>query len=292
MDKYKNQDWLYEQYIVLNRTICSIYTECEVSHQTIETYLKKFGIRKTILAPILPTKDELTELHHHQGMGIYSIANMYDGVGVGTITKLMNKYGITILTANELHKKWWSNDKNKNVMSVIRRNLWNDEKYHEKTSAHLCDKDAIVNRSVKFSATYQGVDVDGWNGFLTPERIRIRKSSEYTKWRESVFNRDNYTCRCCGIRSSKGNPIYLNAHHLNSFASNPALRFDIDNGITLCYNCHDVRAIGSFHNLYGTKNNTKSQFDEYLALISKDELKERLYESKGISAEGYRSYER
>lgn len=284
MDNYKNIDWLYEQYIVLGRTIKSIHTECGVSHNTIETNLKKFGIRKTPSKPKLPTRDELIELHHNKGVGVYSITRMYDGVGVGTITNLMNKYGIEILTSQELHKKWWSNNENKEAMSEIRKKLWEDDEYYEKTSAHLYDKDAIVDRSIKFSATYQGVDVDEWNGFLTPERTRIRNSSAYVKWREAVFQRDNYTCQCCGARSSKNNPVFLNAHHLDGFAGNPALRFDINNGVTLCYGCHDVRAEGSFHNIYGTKDNTRSQYEEYLLLVSNDELRERLYESKGISA--------
>ena len=30
----------------------------------------------------------------------------------------------------------------------------------------------------------------------------------------------------------------LNAHHIQKWASASALRFDVDNGITLCYWCH------------------------------------------------------
>lgn len=44
---FRDKDWLFEQYITLGRTIKSIHEECCVSHHTIETYLKKYGIRKT-----------------------------------------------------------------------------------------------------------------------------------------------------------------------------------------------------------------------------------------------------
>lgn len=277
MDNYKKPEWLYEQYIVLNRTIKSIYTECGVSHHTIESNLKKYGIRKTPLAPKLPTKDELIDLHHNKGIGIYSIAKMYDGVGVDTITKLMKQHGISILSSNDLHKKWWNNNDNKNNMSDVRRKLWQDDKYYTKTSAHLYDSESMANRARKFSATYQGVNIKDWKGFITPEKTRIRQSKEYTQWRKAVFERDDYTCQCCGARSSKHNPVFLHAHHLDSFADNPNLRFDIENGVTLCKNCHDIRVVGSFHYCYGTRNNTRTQYQDYLNKY-RYELKESLHE--------------
>ena len=61
----------------------------------------------------------------------------------------------------------------------------------------------------------------------------IRRSSEYQKWRKAVFKRDNYICQEC---LKKGN--YLEAHHIKPFANYPDLRFEIENGLTLCKDCH------------------------------------------------------
>ena len=58
-------------------------------------------------------------------------------------------------------------------------------------------------------------------------------------WRLQVFERDNYTCMKCGDRSCKGHSVVLNAHHIKRFCDYENLRFDIDNGITLCIHCHD-----------------------------------------------------
>ena len=57
----------------------------------------------------------------------------------------------------------------------------------------------------------------------------------YIKWRNSVLNRDNYTCKLCG--KTKDETI-LNVHHIERYADNEELRTDVSNGITLCYECH------------------------------------------------------
>lgn len=62
---------------------------------------------------------------------------------------------------------------------------------------------------------------------------QIRNSAKYKEWRKSVFARDKYICQTCG--KIGGN---LNAHHIRHFATDISKRFDVDNGITLCYECH------------------------------------------------------
>jgi 5-methylcytosine-specific restriction endonuclease McrA len=71
--------------------------------------------------------------------------------------------------------------------------------------------------------------------------MKIRGSIEYKLWREAVFTRDNWTCVSCEARSSVGIKVYLNADHIKSFSEFPELRFDVDNGRTLCKKCHDLR---------------------------------------------------
>ena len=77
-----------------------------------------------------------------------------------------------------------------------------------------------------------------WKGGVSSENELQRKSGKYKEWRTSVFERDNYTCVICGSKSTAGNRIELNADHIKQFATHPELRFDLDNGRTLCVDCH------------------------------------------------------
>jgi predicted restriction endonuclease len=58
----------------------------------------------------------------------------------------------------------------------------------------------------------------------------------YKAWRKQVYKRDDHTCQWPGCSIKKK----LNAHHIKRWADFPALRFIVDNGITLCYYHHKM----------------------------------------------------
>ena len=67
------------------------------------------------------------------------------------------------------------------------------------------------------------------------EKEQGRKGKRYYKWRRAVLERDRHTCQDCGAKSKH---IKLHAHHLLWWSKFPALRFKLDNGKTLCRDCH------------------------------------------------------
>ena len=77
-----------------------------------------------------------------------------------------------------------------------------------------------------------------WQGGKTSINAIVRHSLEYKLWRKAVFERDNYTCVWCGLKSGNGKTVVLNADHIKPFYLYPELRFAIDNGRTLCIDCH------------------------------------------------------
>lgn len=72
-----------------------------------------------------------------------------------------------------------------------------------------------------------------WQGGKTKTAEYVRFSPEYRAWRKAVFERDNYTCQLCNVRGAK-----LNADHIKPQSIYPELRLDLNNGRTLCVDCH------------------------------------------------------
>ena len=102
----------------------------------------------------------------------------------------------------------------------------------EKTYLKWCGCDYFKNVGV--AIRYGKIYVDTIGKFpWHKKKSADRHTPQYQQWRTSVFERDNYTCKLCGQRGGK-----LNAHHIKPYAKYKELRFDIDNGITLCEKCH------------------------------------------------------
>ena len=82
-------------------------------------------------------------------------------------------------------------------------------------------------------STRSGENSSNWQGGVSRAYKYGYHSTEYKKWHNDVFERDNFTCQLCGIKGG-----YLHAHHVKSFSHFPDLRFVLSNGLTLCKTCH------------------------------------------------------
>ena len=125
-------------------------------------------------------------------------------------------------------------------------------------SGSRCKKCGIEKISGKNSYLY--------NDNLTEEQRKENNKKdrnsnpEYRKWRKEVYERDNYVCQCCyKTKDINGKWKKINAHHIKNYATNKELRFEKDNGITMCKSCHM-----QFHYIYGYKDNNQQQLDEFL----------------------------
>lgn len=73
-----------------------------------------------------------------------------------------------------------------------------------------------------------------WKGGVKKEGAKIRSSPEYAQWRLAVFSRDGFRCVACGADGD------LHADHIKPFAYFPELRLSVQNGRTLCPQCHSL----------------------------------------------------
>ncbi len=80
---------------------------------------------------------------------------------------------------------------------------------------------------------------------------------EYQKWSSLIKSRDCYTCQVCGRRGG-----HLHAHHMNAWNAFPQERYNLKNGVTLCFLCHE-----KFHQIYGKGDNTIFQFTLFKRLF-------------------------
>lgn len=131
----------------------------------------------------------------------------------------------------------------------------------EKAKETCLNKYGVDNyaKTKEFRETFKGENSPVWKENPIHERTE-RNLPEYREWRKKVFSRDRYRCQCCGIKSGKGiGKVTLHAHHIQNFKTHRDIAMDIDNGITLCENCHM-----KFHSLYGKSENNLEQLNEFI----------------------------
>lgn len=143
-------------------------------------------------------------------------------------------------------------DESKKKLSESCKGRWKGLTYEQmygKEKAEKLIKDRIekgkLRKGLKLSEEWKknigkasaGKNNWNWKGGITPENIRLRGLVEYKLWREAVFKRDKFTCIWCGDNRG-GN---LEADHILPFSKYPEHRFSIDNGRTLCHDCHVKR---------------------------------------------------
>lgn len=116
--------------------------------------------------------------------------------------------------------------------------------YGRKHTPEAIEKNRIAHTGIKQSESTikkrikSGKEHHSWKGGITPKNKKIRNSKKYKDWRLSVFERDNYTCIICKSKSGSGKTVVLNADHIKPFSLYPKLRFNLNNGRTLCVPCH------------------------------------------------------
>jgi hypothetical protein len=130
---------------------------------------------------------------------------------------------------------------------------WIGKKRSEETKKKISDAGRKRRHStetkMKMSESHLREKSHWWKGGITALDRLIRGSYNYRQWRSDVFTRDGFICLECGKSG-----VLLEAHHLKPFcnilskynikslreAKDCSELWNINNGITLCHECHKI----------------------------------------------------
>ena len=196
-------------------------------HKIMDTSMQKYGVNSVFSLPEVKNKISYTNNIKYGSENPFASETIKQKIKETNI----KKYGVSVPTKSE----------------------------HIKEKARkTCQKKYGVDYYVQ-NLHLVGENNPRWKGGVKYQRVE-RSTNEYLQWRKSVYSRDLYTCQCCNSKNERGkSAVKLNAHHICNWNDYPTLRYDVNNGITLCCDCHKL-----FHSIYGKKNNTYEQILEFL----------------------------
>lgn len=162
----------------------------------------------------------------------------------------LQKYGVENPAKSEIIKE---KIKNINIQKFGCESYTQTDKY-KKYMKEYCLKNFGIEYMPQLNITHQKGEANpNWKGGASRNGL-FRLTYQYKDWHKAVLKRDNYTCQCCDNKN-----VPLNAHHILNFADNIDERYEIDNGICLCKDCHY-----KFHKTYGFRNTNNEQLNDFI----------------------------
>jgi hypothetical protein len=164
----------------------------------------------------------------------FNISNTY-------VANIVRRSGISVRSVAEGNSLKWNNDDFRN--NQVQKRLG-------KPSGAL-GKNWIIDHVVR-KPTLKGKNNHFWKGGKTELSLSIRELPEYRFWRKAVFERDWFSCQFCGRKRIAGDRVIIQADHIVPLSKlidaneiknvDDAVRceklWDINNGRTLCKECH------------------------------------------------------
>ncbi len=94
-----------------------------------------------------------------------------------------------------------------------------------------CGSSECRSKACSNNGPKSGKDHPKW--IVDRSSLKYRPRTEQNWWRKAIFERDNYTCKECGQYGGR-----LQADHILPYSTFPEARWNLDNGRTLCVECH------------------------------------------------------
>lgn len=269
---FVKKDWLAQKYAVERRPVGEIASEIGCTREHLKNLIRKFGI---------PTRDGrkgAVHLSRRADVNVAKAAWMYEilrmscedigkdlGVDKSTVMRRLKETGVKLRHHNDTKR-------GARAHREIERDV---AKQYAKEAVSIetiagsfnIGRDSVVRILADRGISKWAIgDIRDWRGEKSPrwrhdltdeERDRRRDSNKQTAWRHEVYSRDQYKCQRCGDDRG-GN---LHAHHIEAYCEHKSKRWDINNGITLCEDCHK-----GFHSTYGFKGFGQKELSAYLSM--------------------------
>lgn len=190
-----------------------------------ETVMTKYGCESIMDIPGAREKQEQTCLEKYGAKNPFQVKEIKDKI----VETNLRKYG--------------------------KENFTQTEEYRVKTKKTSIERYGFESytQTEEYRLSTSGSNSPVWKGGIHDVRWD-RLQPVYRTWRIEVFKKDNFTCKKCNEKKD-----YYEAHHILNWNDYPDERYIVENGVTFCQECHI-----QFHRIYGKRNNTKEQLEEYL----------------------------
>lgn len=228
--QYQTYEYLYENHIVLGKSVPELARENNVSDDTIRHNLKKHNIKiQKVNQHLFRTEEEIADiidLYCNEQLSALQIAKLYNtshSVIIRTLkergidTRSMVEAQLTLSIGDippdfynaELLQKWhW--DENK-TCAEIGKLLGGIDAGSVRRQMHRLDLSTKTNSESKIGLM-TGKDHWNWKGGVTPLYLLLREYFN-TNIAPKIAKRDNYTCQLCGATHT-----VLHVHHINEFS--------------------------------------------------------------------------
>lgn len=159
-----------------------------------------------------------------------------DKISAGKMGHKVSKETKRKISESSIGKKLSDETKNKISIAMRGTKCWMKNK---KMPEYIKEK---IRKKIIENGNKPPVMTGRDNPMWIKDRSKLKKRQNrndpaYKEWVKKVKNRDNWKCRI-NNKNCKGNIV---AHHIIPWSKNKELRYNINNGITLCKNHHPTK---------------------------------------------------
>jgi len=271
-----DRDWLYHVYVDLNHSIGVIASQigADCTGEEVTRIIRRLGIpwrgdgrRGCVRVNARATFDlDAARAFYLEDMWNCDQIGALFGVHGCTIRRRLRESGVAIRHHNDTKRGAKARNRielDAQSVLVAYREKWASKRTVAK---QFSVSDRVIDRILQETGEPRKSlsDIRDWIGPKHPcwknsisdeERNHRRDFNAQAKWRMKIFERDEFQCQKC--HDNRGHNLH--AHHIEPHYRNKDTRWQLNNGVTLCSECHRL-----YHRIFGHKRANRMTLAEFL----------------------------